>query len=100
MPSLSPRVLSPGFVDKLLNTSPLLLVPHQHRSFAYSRTLRFSKTNCPLSVFIDIPLPTFTMPSAPAGQDIKSILESRPLKFKLSTGGAKYECHIHSDRHA
>lgn len=36
--------------------------------------------------------------SAATHKDIKSVLESRPLKFRLQTKGAKYECQIHSDR--
>lgn len=36
--------------------------------------------------------------SAAASKDIKSVLESKPVKFRLQTKGAQYECQIHSDR--
>ncbi|KUI68092.1 hypothetical protein VM1G_04540 [Cytospora mali] len=33
-----------------------------------------------------------------ANKDIKSVLDTKPLKFKIKTGGASYVAQIHTDR--
>ncbi|ETS82393.1 hypothetical protein PFICI_04269 [Pestalotiopsis fici W106-1] len=33
-------------------------------------------------------------------QDIKSVLDTKPVQFTLKTGGGKWKCTLHSDRHA
>lgn len=33
-----------------------------------------------------------------AGKDIKSVLDTKSLKFKIRTGGASYVAQIHTDR--
>ncbi|KLU81804.1 hypothetical protein MAPG_00885 [Magnaporthiopsis poae ATCC 64411] len=32
--------------------------------------------------------------------DVKSILDTKPLKFQISAGGKKWACTVHSDRAA
>ncbi|KAI1855871.1 hypothetical protein JX265_012134 [Neoarthrinium moseri] len=36
------------------------------------------------------------MPSS----DIKSVLDTKPVTFTLKTGGGKWKCTLHGDRHA
>ncbi|KAK6065567.1 hypothetical protein SCUP234_01542 [Seiridium cupressi] len=34
------------------------------------------------------------------GQDIKSVLDTKPVTFTLKTGGGKWQCTLHGDRHS
>lgn len=38
--------------------------------------------------------------SAAAHRDIKSVLDSKPLKFRIKTGSGKWQCQIHTDRNS
>lgn len=32
-------------------------------------------------------------------QDIKSVIDTKPVTFTLKTGGGKWKCTLHGDRH-